>query len=157
MEYCMRRIALAAGLVLLAACAKKEEPAPPPPPPAAPPAPAPINMSAVAGMWTFNVMGATSDSVLTTYTLTATADTAGWVMTLPNRKPMTLKVTVSGDSIMTESPEYESVLRKGTKVHTNSVFHMSGDAMTGTTAAHYTIKGADSVVMLRSTGTKMKM
>ena len=153
----MRRIALAVGLTLLAACAKKEEPVPPPPPPAAPPAPAPINMSAVAGMWTFNVMGATSDSVLTTYSLTATADTSGWIMTLPNRKPMTLKVMVSGDSIVAESPEYESVLRKGVKVHTNSVFHMTGETLTGTTTAHYIIKGADSVVMLRSNGTKMKM
>jgi hypothetical protein len=152
----MRRIALAVGISLLAACAKKEEP-PAPPPPAAPPAAAPINMSDVAGMWTFTTKGATSDSVLVTYTLTATADTSGWILALPNRKPMTVKVTISGDSIMTASPEYESVLRKGTQVQTFGVLRMSGDKLVGTTVAHYKTKGADSVVNLRTEGTKMKM
>lgn len=147
----MRRIALALALVIVAACAKKEE-APPivvPAPPAAS-----IDLSTVAGTWNMQVMGAISDSVLTTYTLNATAGTDGWVMTLANRDPMAMRITVSGDSIMSESPEYQSVLREGVKVRTNSVFHLSGGNLTGTTTAHYLINGADSVVVLRTSGTR---
>ena len=150
----MRRIALAVALVIVAACAKKDE-APPivvPAPPAAT-----IDPAAVAGTWNMQVMGATSDSVLTTYTLTATAGTEGWVMSMPNRDPMTLRITVSGDSIMSETPEFQSVLRKGVKVRTNSVFHLSGGNLTGTTTARYSTTGADSVVMLRATGTRKPM
>lgn len=153
----MRRLAFVLSAVLLVACAKKEpEPAPATPEPAAPPpAPAPIDLNAVAGTWEMKVMPATGDSVLTTYTLVATADTAGWVMTLPKRKPINLAITVSGDSVMSVAPTYESVLRKGTKVTTTSTFHLVGDKLTGTTVAHYTTAGADSVVMLRSEGTKV--
>ena len=151
----MRRLALVLSASLLAACAKKEPP-PPPPPPMAPPAPAPINLASVAGMWSFKVMGATGDSVLTTYTLAATADTTGWVMTLKDRKPMAVHVTVSGDSVMVDAAPYASVLRKGQTVSTNSVMRLVGDKMVGTTTAHYS-KGADSLVKLRSEGTKMPM
>jgi hypothetical protein len=149
----MRRLALALSTLMLAACAKKEEPAPPPPP-EAPPAPAPINLASVAGNWDFKVMPATGDSVVTTFTLVATGDTTGWTMTLPKRKALALKVTVSGDSVMTVSPQYESVLRKGMKVSTNSTFHMVGDKLVGTTIAHYAVKTADSVVNLRTEGTR---
>jgi hypothetical protein len=150
----MRRLALVLSTLILAACAKKEAPAPPPPPPAPPPAPAPINLASIAGMWNFKVMPATGDSVLTTYTLVVTADTTGWIMTLPKRKPMTLHVTVSGDSVMADAPQYESVLRKGVKVTTNSVFHVVGDKLMGTTMAHYTVTGPDSLVALRGEGTR---
>src|ERR1019366_8590600 len=149
----MRRLALVLSTLILAACAKKEAPAPPPPPPAPPPAPAPINLASIAGMWNFKVMPATGDSVLTTYTLVVPADTTGWLMTLPKRKPMTLHVTVSGDSVMADAPQYESVLRKGVKVTTNSVFHVVGDKLMGTTMAHYTVTGPDSLVALRGEGT----
>ena len=155
----MRRVALAVAVLVCSACAKKEEPVAvaPPPPPAAPPAPAPINMASVAGKWSFTVMPTDNDSVLTTYTLTATADTSGWIMTLPNRKPMNLKVTVSGDSIMAEGPQYESVLRKGVKVSTNTVLHLVGDKLVGQTQAHYTVTGPDSVRTLRTEGTRATM
>jgi hypothetical protein len=150
----MRRLALIVTTLALAACAKKDAP---PADVTAPPAPAAINLASVAGMWAFHTMGADNDSVLTTSTIAATADTAGWVQTLKDRKPMTLKVWVSGDSIMTASPEYESVLRAGVKVTTNSVFHLVGDTLKGTTTAHYNVKGPDSVRMLRTVGTKMPM
>ncbi len=151
----MRRLTLLLATASLAACAKKEEapPAPPPPPPA-PVAPAPIDLATVAGTWNFNVMGMTGDSVLTTYTLVATGTTDGWMMTLKGRKPMALTVTVSGDSIMASAPEYESVLRKGQKVQTNTTLHLVGDKLMGTTMAHYRVKTADSLVTLRSEGTR---
>jgi hypothetical protein len=155
LEKCMRRLILVLSLSTLVACAKKEAPAPPPPePPAAPPAPAPISLGAVAGTWNFKTMPADNDSVLVSYTLVATADTSGWTVTLPKRKPMALQITVSGDSVMAAGPQYESVLRKGVKVSTNSTLHLVGDKLVGTTIAHYTVTGPDSVRSLRIEGTR---
>ena len=160
----MRRLMLVLSTAVVMGCAKKEETPPetvaePP----APVAPAPIDLAAVAGTWDVKTMGATSipaiapmaaASVMTTFTLEASADTAGWLMAFPKRTPMKLSITVSGDSIMSVSPEYESVLRKGVKVHTNTVWRLVGDKLVGHTVAHYAGAGADSVLQLRSEGTK---
>lgn len=150
----MRKLALLAALALVGGCAKKEPPPAPEPPP--PPAPAPIDMNAVAGTWDMKTMAATGDSVLVSYTLTATADTAGWVLNFPKRKPVPLTVTVSGDSVMAVSAEYESVLQKGVKVFTTSAYHLVDGKLTGTAVAHYSVTTADSVRMLRSEGTKQQ-
>jgi hypothetical protein len=155
----MRCLTLTVGVCTMVACSTKESPPPPAPPmaPAAqPPAqPAtPIDLKSIAGTWHFKVMGATNDSVLTTYTLVVTADTNGWTMTLPNRKPLPLHVVLSGDSVMLRSPQYQSVLRKGLKVSTTSVMRRTGDKLTGNSVAHYAISTADSVLELRSVGTR---
>jgi type IV pilus biogenesis protein CpaD/CtpE len=149
----MRGLVLIVSAALITGCAKKEEPAPEPVA-AAPVAPAPIDLTKVAGTWDVKTMGTTSDSVLVTSTLVATADTAGWTLALAKRKPFALSITVSGDSVMASSPEYESALRKGVKVQTNSVYHLVGDQLIGTTTAHYKVTGPDSVLMLRTVGTK---
>lgn len=151
----MRHLMLVLSTAVVMGCATKEE-APPEvvTEPPAPVAPAPIDMAAVAGTWEMKTMGATSDSVLTTYTLEATADTAGWLLAFPKRVPMKLSITIDADSIISMSPDYESVLRKGATVQTNTVFHLVGGKLIGHTTARYTGAGADSVVMLRSEGTK---
>jgi hypothetical protein len=153
----MRRLVFVIGAALIVGCAKKEEPAPEPVvEPAAPVAPAPIDLAAVAGAWNIQTMGMESDSVLVTSTLVATADTTGWTLTLANRKPFALSISVSGDSVMASSPEYESALRKGVKVHTTTVYHLVGGELIGSTTAHYNVKTADSVRMLRTKGTKVQ-
>ncbi len=152
----MRRLMLVLSAAVVMGCTAKEA-APPEvvTEPPAPVAPAPIDMAAVAGTWEMRTMGATSDSVLTTFTLEASADTAGWLMAFPKRTPMKLTINVDADSVMSVSPQYESVLRKGAKVQTNTVFHLVGDKLVGHTIAHYTGGGADSVVHLRSEGTRL--
>ncbi len=97
-------------------------------------------------------MAENSDSVLTTYELVA--DTAGWTLNFPKRKPVKAKVTASGDSLMAEAGPFESVLRKGIQVKTNSVFRLKDGKLEGTTIAHYQTKGPDSVRTLRAEGTK---
>ena len=149
----MRKFALLAALALVAGCAKKEAPPAPEPPPVAPPAPAPIDMSAVAGTWDMKTMATGSDSVLVSYTMTATANTSGWTLNFPKRKPVPLTITVSGDSIMGTSAPYESVLRKGVTVRTTSVYHLVNGQLKGAATAYYS-KGPDSVKALRSTGSK---
>ena len=63
-------------------------------------------------------------------------------------------VAVAGDSIVTEAGPFESVLRKGVKVSTNSVLRLQNGKLVGTTIAHYATSGADSVRNLRIEGTR---
>lgn len=143
------------GLVVLVAligCSTKEkapeaapaaEMAPAPEP--TPVAPAVFPAAEAAGKWTYVAKTPTGDTTLVTAEMDATADAKGWMIMLPGRKPMPMTVTVSGDSVMTSSGPYESVLRKGVTVTTNGVMRMSGGKMTGTSVAHYSVKTADSV------------
>ena len=145
----MRRLVAALGAAVLVACSKAE--APPAEPPAAPPA---LNLADLAGTWSFQTRAEGSDSVLVSYTVNATGTTDGWMINLPDRPPMPMTVTVSGDSIMTRTGPYESVLRKGVQVSTEGVLRMVGGKLVGNTIAHYASAGADSVVRLRMEGTK---
>lgn len=117
--------------------------------------PAPINLADVAGTWTMKGMNMAGDSTIVTYELMATADTAGWTITFPGARPIPVRITgVSGDSVMVEAGPYASVVRKGTKVSTTGVFRMQNGMLVGTTTARYAVKTADSVLMVRSEGTR---
>lgn len=158
------RVALLGTTTILAvaACAKKEEPAKDTAAamtPAAAPAPAPaktIALADVAGKWQL-VSTPTSgkDTSPTKSVLTATADTTGWTMTFADKQVVPLKVTVSGDSVMTSSAEFNSQRRKGVKVKTESTMHLVDGKISGITNAHYKTKGADSTLTLKTEGTKM--
>jgi hypothetical protein len=145
----MRRVALIIGAVLLAGCAKPEVP-----PAAEMPAAPSINLADLAGTWTNQTTAEGSDSVLVTSTITASADPMGWTITLPGRAPAALTVTASGDSLMTTSAPYESVLRPGVQVFTTSVLRLVDGKLTGPTVAHYSTGGADSVLNLWGTATR---
>jgi hypothetical protein len=76
-------------------------------------------------------------------------------LNFPKRKPVPMHVVaVAGDSIVTEAGPFESVLRKGIKVTTNSVLRLQDGKLVGTTIAHYATSGADSVRNLRMEGTR---
>jgi hypothetical protein len=123
--------------------------------PETPAAPAPIALADVAGKWSMRTMTESGDSTLVTYELVATGDTSGWSLNFPKRKPVPIRVVaVAGDSIVTEAGPFESVLRKGIKVTTNSVFRLQNDKLAGTTIAHYATRGADTVRNLRVEGTR---
>jgi hypothetical protein len=49
---------------------------------------------------------------------------------------------------------YESVLRKGVKVTTQGVMHLTGGKLVGNTTAHYATTKPDSVAHLRMEGTR---
>ena len=158
------RIALASSTVLLVAgCAKSEPPkdtvAATTPPPAAAPAPAPaptLALADVAGKWQFSsVPMAGTDTTPTKYVLTATADTAGWTLTFPDKQVVPLKTTVSGDSVSLVSGEFKSQRRKGAKVTTNTTLRLVDGKLQGVSTAHYAKAGADSVLQLKTEGTRM--
>jgi hypothetical protein len=152
----MRPIAIVLSAAILAACGKKDAP------PAADTTQArnpgqtpasPMSAEAVAGNWQVQVMGMDTDSVLVTYDMSLSADTAAWTITLPNREPMKLRImSMGGDSAVVENGPYESVLRPGVQVSTSTILRLRGDRLMGRTAAHYAIGGTDSVVQLRSRG-----
>lgn len=145
----MRRLALVLSAVLVAGCAKKEAP----PAEQAPAAPS-IDVASLAGTWNLTGTMAGDTTVIVTGTITATADPTMWTITLPNRPAMPLSVTVSGDSLITASGPYESVLRKGVQVTTNGVLHLVNGQLVGPNVAHYAVTTADSVATLQMTATK---
>ena len=160
----MRRIGICCCAMVLLACGKTKSesaankaaapagdtamaaPAP------APAAPAPISLADLSGKWKMRTMAEGSDSTLVEYTMDAGA--SGWTLHFPNRPPVAAKTTADGDSVTADAGPYESVLRKGLKVTTHSVFRLQDGKLVGTTVAHYATKGADSVRNLRSEGTR---
>lgn len=153
----MRRLGLCCCVAVLVGCEKpKEQPAaaadttsmaaP------APAAPAPISLADVAGTWTMRVMRENSDSAVLSYDMVA--DNNGFTFNFPKRKPVKAMVTTSGDSLIAEAGPYESMLRKGIQVTTHSVMRLQDGKLVGTTIAHYKTTGPDTVLSLRTEGTK---
>ena len=122
---------------------------------AAAPAPAAtISLADVAGKWKMRSTDESGGTPVETE-LVATADTSGWTMTAPNRKPIPVRVlAVAGDSIVTESGPYESFILKGVQVTTRSVNRLQDGKLVGTIEARYATKGGDSVAQRRTEGTR---
>jgi hypothetical protein len=155
------RFALLSSTILaVAACAKKEEPvkdtaAAMTPAPAPAPTPA-LSLADVAGKWQFaSVPMAGKDTSPTKYVLTATADTAGWTLTFPDKQVVPVQTSVSGDSVTLTSAAFKSQRRKGTKVSTVTTLRLADGKLSGVTTAHYVTAGADSVLQLKSDGTRI--
>jgi hypothetical protein len=116
-----------------------------------------LSLSALAGRWEMHSTPASGkDSTTTTYTLNARADTTGWTMTFPGGKPIAVHVRVMGDSLVSEAGPFASVRRKGVMVRTHTVMRLVGDRIVGTTTAHYRTTRPDSVLTLRTEGTRAK-
>ena len=164
----MFRVAIACSTtLLLAGCGKSDQaakdsaaaataaaaaPAPAP----APPPPAPFSLTEAAGKWQVRAVPESgTDTTSTNYVLTATADTTGWLITFPSGVKVPMHVTVSGDSVMIKTGTFASQRRKNTKVSTEGSFKLQGGKIVGTTTAHYVGVAADSVLRLRTEGTKM--
>lgn len=114
-----------------------------------------LSLADVAGRWNMRAVPESGDTTPTTFVLTATADSTGWTVTFPNRKPVPARiVVVAGDSLVSEMGPYESARRKGVQTTTRSVYRMMGDHLTGTTVAHYRTTRPDSVLRLRVDGTR---
>jgi hypothetical protein len=162
----MSRIAIVCSTTLfVAGCGKSDQAAKDsaaaaaaaaPAPAAAPAAPAPFSMADAAGKWQVRAVPESgTDTSATTYVLTATADTTGWLITFPSGVKVPLHVVVSGDSLISKTGTFASQRRKGVKVMTESAFKIQNGKLVGTSVAHYAGAGADSVLRLRTEGTKM--
>ena len=87
--------------------------------------------------------------------LLATADTSGWTLTFPKRKPIPVRVVaVAGDSVVTEAGPYPSTTVKGAQIRTRAVNRLQDGKLIATLEARYTMAGRDSVLHLRVEGTR---
>jgi len=141
---------------LLFGCAKSEPAATDSVVADSPAAPAGLTAAELTGKWDMRAVPVSGDTTPTTFVLTAGPDNTGWTLTYPNRKPVPIRVTIEGDSVVSESEPYESVRRKGVQVRTNTVLRLEGGNLMGSAVARYTTKGADSVLNLRVSGTRAK-
>jgi hypothetical protein len=127
-------------------------PAPAPAPAPAAPALAPGDVS---GKWQMqSVPESGKDTTPTKFVLTSTSDSTALVA-FPSGVKVKQHVTFSGDSVIMRSDLYPSQRRKGVKVETEVVSRLQGGKLVGITTAHYKNAGADSVLRLRTEGTKM--
>lgn len=154
-----RIVFVGSTILLVTACAKSEAPpadttAAMSPAPA--PAPAALSLADVAGKWQMrNVPTSGTDTSPTDFVLTATADTTGWMLEFPSGLKVPLSVSLEGDSVRTVAAPFASQRRKNVKVRTESYFRLQDGKLVGTTTARYDTRGADSVMQLRGTGTRM--
>ena len=108
-------------------------------------------LAAFAGTWSLTAYGEQGDTVASSV-LVASEDAEGWTFAFPEREPIALHiVSTDGDSVVTRSDTYESVLEAGVQVTTEVVLRVQGDQLTGRWLAHRTVMGPDSVLrgMLR--------
>lgn len=89
-----------------------------------------------AGTWSgAATLEGVDEPVPTTITGGATGD--DWTMSVPDRENIPLRVNVSGDSLITQSEEYESILRSGVTAHVRTASVLSNDEMVGTALVTY--------------------
>jgi hypothetical protein len=160
----MKRFALFCCAVVLAGCTKSEDRAADDrtamdtgaaAAPETPPATGTISLADVAGKWKVRTTDEAGGTPVETE-LVATADSSGWTLTGPNRKPIPVRViAVAGDSIVTEAGPFESFIRKGVQVTTRAAYRLQGDKLVGTTEARYSIGGRDSVADRPTEGTRL--
>jgi hypothetical protein len=159
----MRRFAFFCCVAVLAGCTKSEDRAADDQnamdtvaaAPETPAASATISLADVAGKWKVRSMDEDGGNVLETG-LVATADTSGWTITSPNRKPIPVRVVaVAGDSIVTEAGPFESFIRKGVQVTARYVSRLQDGKLVGTSEGHFATKSGDSVAHRRLEGTRV--
>lgn len=144
------RFAVALLLVAaVAACAAKEEATPDSAAPAATPAP---TLADFAGSWNIaSVLEGTPDTVKSTTTHAADGTCT---LTLEGRPNIPCTTSISGDSLVVQTGEYESILRKGVMVTVRTAGVMSGGTLTGVLVSTYKTPSGDQVVHGTYTGTK---
>jgi len=163
--HAITRVALACTTtVLLVSCAKKEQASTDSTTatdttsamaPASAPAPA-LALADVAGKWNLRAVPESgTDTNSTDFVLDAKPDTSGWTMTFTKTGlKVTPSVQTSGDTLKLNAGPFASQRRKGMKVSTESALRVENGKLVGRTTAHYVTNGADSVIMLRTEGTK---
>jgi hypothetical protein len=95
------------------------------------------------------------DTTTVKYTLTATADTSGWMIEFPTGVKAPLGVMLAGDSVMVKTGEFASQRRKNVKVWNDGWVRLEAGKLVGVGTAHYVGAGADSLLKQRIEGTRM--
>lgn len=138
------------ALALVAACTPAEEPAME----AEAAMPAAPTLADFAGTWQNSaVLVGTPDPVAST--MTGTADGV-WTMSLEGRDAIPMTATVVGDSLISETAEYESILRPGVMVTVRTAAVLHDGMMMGNMVATYKMDGVTETVLGTITGTRVQ-
>ena len=112
-----------------------------------------VSLGDFAGTWEAVTYLESGDTV--SYTMTATDTEDGWIIDLPDRDPMPMRViTVAGDSVVNEVGPYESILREGVMVTVRTVSRLQDGRLVGTMEATYAGGEGETVVPGRVEGTR---
>ena len=146
------RIAAAFLLVAAAAaCAAKEEATPDSAAASVAAAPAPT-VASFAGTWnTATVLEGTSDTVKATVNLAADG---GCTLVLPDRPNIPCTTSMSGDSIVMQTGEFQSILRKGVMTSLRTAGVMTGGMLAGNQVTTYRMPNGEEKVNATFTGTR---
>lgn len=135
----MRIVPVLMIAALLAACTPREDAVP-----AADATPS-AAYDAFAGTWTGSSrLEGVTDPVAST--LMITADGVGSTMTLEGRPDIATTLSMSGDSMVVQTAEYESVLRTGVMVSVRTAGVRDGDMLRGELVATYKTPAGDEIV-----------
>jgi hypothetical protein len=158
----MRHGLLLVPLAVAAGVAGAQNPPPKPKPApvaaAATPKPAETRSATAAdfrGTWEGKSMMGPSDSIVTTFAIIVTSDGGSWMLQLPNRDLLPMRIaTIGGDSVVAEAGPYASVVRPGESVTTRMTGHLKGHMLAGTFEGHY---ATGAVARGKTLATRVKM
>ena len=145
------RFAVAVLIVAaVVACTAKEEATPDSAAAAA--SPAAPTVASFAGTWnTAAVLEGAPDTVKSTLNIMADGTCS---LVLADRPDIPCTTSISGDSLVVQTGEYESILRKGVKTSVRTAAVMSGNMMTGHMVSSYKMPNGQQNVNGTFTSTK---
>lgn len=108
-------------------------------------------LAAFAGTWQ-NVVTLEGVADPIPSTTSGSASGTDWTMTLEGRDPIALQVSMSGDSLVTQSAEYESILREGVMTTVRSAVVQTGDSRSGVVVVTYRTPDGEEIVNGTITG-----
>lgn len=87
--------------------------------------------------------------------ITGSADGGDWLLLLEGRDPIPLHVSISGDSLIAESEEYESILRPGVASWVRTAGVLEDGRLVGNVTATYRTPAGEEVVRGTIQGTRV--
>jgi hypothetical protein len=145
--------ALTTGLcaLILVACGTRDEE----PPAEADAVAATPSIADFAGTWS---TVATLEGVAEPVSSTMSGSVAGddWTMSLPGRENIPVEVHMKGDSLITQSAEYESILRPGVMVNVRTASVLRDGELVGNQLATYTTANGEEQVRGTVRGTRVQ-
>jgi hypothetical protein len=125
-------------LLLLACQGKREAEAPPPPPP-------PLTLKDLAGNWeSVSRLEGVPDSVVSHFN--GPAAETGWLLMLPDREPIPMRVWVQDDSMIAVTEKYPSLLRPGVMVQVRTAGMLKDSVLHGIVLATYDSSAGQQMV-----------
>jgi len=151
----MRRIFLFLFVIMAASCTSKDATKDKAATESATSSSTTIAVADIRGEWRVQAMTDRSDSVITMYKLWVGDDTTLKIKF--DNRPDTIFphiIAVAGDSIVTQTGPYRSIARDNAMVTTISVLRLQNGKLVGRSVAHYAVTTPDSVMAIRSEGTR---